>query len=206
MPAKASDGRLRLLRELGAQAVPTWAALESRVDGEHAPGRRRTRREKRLRRRRDRRLDSRRKAALRARPSERRARARRRHPKQRNPGRERVRRRRALAGVGATTALETALRVFVDALTGLSALHNMRDASDPKRQLFKLVHGGLTPDCIIVGLDGIARVVGASRPRSATARLAGTEARTWRPRCFSRTTRPTRAPTSTASASCSGRR
>ena len=46
--------------------------------------------------------------------------------------------------------------------------------SDPKRPLFKLVHGGLTPDCIIVGLDGVARVAGVSRLRSATARLAGT--------------------------------
>ena len=64
----------------------------------------------------------------------------------------------------ATTTLETALRVFVDALTGLSALHDLRDARDAKRQLFKLVHGGLTPDCIVVGLDGVARVVGASRP------------------------------------------
>jgi hypothetical protein len=64
--------------------------------------------------------------------------------------------------------LEAALRVFVDALSGLSALHNLRDAS---RQPLKLVHGGLTPDCIIVGSDGIARVAGASRLRSATARL-----------------------------------
>ncbi len=64
--------------------------------------------------------------------------------------------------------LETALRVFVDALSGLSALNNLRDA---KRQPLKLVHGGLTPDCLIVGSDGVARVIGASRLRSATARL-----------------------------------
>jgi hypothetical protein len=171
---QASDERLRLLRELGTQAVPTWAALESRVDadarlvvveraerdafedGEIADWIR----------------DARRLSALD-------------HP---NVARVRdviIRSRDILVvsefvdGVrwrelGATAALETALRVFVDALTGLSALHNLRDAGDPKRQLFKLVHGGLTPDCIIVGLDGIARVVGASRPRSATARLAGT--------------------------------
>ncbi len=73
----------------------------------------------------------------------------------------------------ASAPLETALRVLVDALTGLSAIHNLRDPGDPKRQLFKLVHSGLTPDCIVVGLDGVSRVVGASRPRSATARLAG---------------------------------
>ncbi len=76
--------------------------------------------------------------------------------------------------LGPTTTLETALRVLVDALTGLGALHGLRDMSDPKRPVFKLVHGGLTPDCIIVGLDGIARVAGVSRLRSATARLAGT--------------------------------
>ena len=66
--------------------------------------------------------------------------------------------------------LEAALRVFVDALAGLSALHNLRDA---KRQPLKLVHGGLTPDCLLVGSDGITRVLGASRLRSASARLPG---------------------------------
>ncbi len=61
-------------------------------------------------------------------------------------------------------ALEIALRVFVDALSGLSAIHNVRDA---KREPLKLVHGGLTTDCIVVGLDGVSRVVAASRLRSA---------------------------------------
>ncbi len=172
--AQASDDRLRLLRELGAQAVPAWAAIESLADastrlvvveraerkafddGEIADWIR----------------DARRLSALD-------------HP---NVARVRdviIRSGEILVvsefvdGVrwrefATTTTLETALRVFVDALTGLSALHNMRDARDAKRQVFKLVHGGLTPDCVVVGLDGIARVVGASRPRSATARLAGT--------------------------------
>ena len=76
--------------------------------------------------------------------------------------------------IAATAMLETALRVVADTLAGLSAIHNLRDPAEPKRQLFRLVHGALTPDCIIVGLDGVARIVGASRPRSATARLAGT--------------------------------
>jgi Protein kinase domain len=169
----ASDERLRLVRELGAQAVPAWAALESQPDasarlvvveraerkafddGEIADWIR----------------DSRRLSALD-------------HP---NVARVRdvlIRSDEILVvsefvdGVrwkefASKTTLETALRVFVDALTGLSALHALRDTRDPRRQLFKLVHGGLTPDCIVVGLDGIARVVGASRPRSATARLAG---------------------------------
>jgi hypothetical protein len=168
---QASDDRLRLLRELGAQAVPAWAAIESLADastrlvvveraqrkafddGEIADWIR----------------DARRLSTLD-------------HP---NVARVRdviIRSGEILVvsefvdGVrwrefATTTTLETALRVFVDALTGLSALHNMRDA---KRQVFKLVHGGLTPDCVLVGLDGVARVVGASRPRSATSRLAGT--------------------------------
>ncbi len=172
--ASEADGRLRLLRELGAQAVPTWAALEEAPgerarlvvveranrsafeDGEIADWVR----------------DARRLSTLD-------------HP---NLARVRdvvIRSREILVvsdfvdGVrwkefGPTTSLETALRVLVDALTGLSGLHNVRDASDPKRPLFKLVHGGLTPDCIIVGLDGVARVAGAARLRSATARLAGT--------------------------------
>jgi serine/threonine protein kinase len=61
-------------------------------------------------------------------------------------------------------SLEIALRVLVDALAGLSAIHNVRDA---KREPMKLVHGGLTADCVVVGTDGVSRVVGASRVRSA---------------------------------------
>jgi len=59
--------------------------------------------------------------------------------------------------------IEIALRVFVDALAGLSAIHNLRDA---KREPLKLVHGGLTADCVVVGMDGISRIVAASRVRS----------------------------------------
>jgi serine/threonine protein kinase len=64
-------------------------------------------------------------------------------------------------------SLEVALRIFVDVLSGLSAIHNLRDA---KREPLKLVHGELTPDCVIVGLDGIARIASACRLHSATAR------------------------------------
>ncbi|HEX8794876.1 MAG TPA: protein kinase [Polyangiaceae bacterium] len=63
--------------------------------------------------------------------------------------------------------LEAALRVLVDVLTGLSAIHNLRDA---KRQPLKLVHGELTPECIVVGTDGVARIVSGARLHSATAR------------------------------------
>lgn len=60
--------------------------------------------------------------------------------------------------------LELILRVFLDVLAGLSALHNLRDA---KRQPLKLVHGELTPECVIVGDDGVTRVVGSCRAKSA---------------------------------------
>lgn len=52
--------------------------------------------------------------------------------------------------------LEIALRAIVDALTGLGALHNLRDA---KQQPMKLVHGELSPATIVLGLDGVARVL-----------------------------------------------
>ncbi len=52
--------------------------------------------------------------------------------------------------------LEIALRAIVDALTGLGAVHNLRDA---KRQPLKLVHGELSPATMLLGLDGVARVL-----------------------------------------------
>jgi eukaryotic-like serine/threonine-protein kinase len=64
-------------------------------------------------------------------------------------------------------SLEVALRVLIDALSGLSALHNLRDA---KREPLKLFHAELTPECIIVSADGVARIVSACRVKSARAR------------------------------------
>lgn len=52
--------------------------------------------------------------------------------------------------------LEIALRVVVDALAGVGALHNLRDA---KQQPMKLAHGEVSPATIVLGLDGIARVL-----------------------------------------------
>ncbi|HEX4448820.1 MAG TPA: protein kinase, partial [Polyangiaceae bacterium] len=76
--------------------------------------------------------------------------------------------------LASTASLETALRVAADTLAGLGALHNLRDAARTPVSLVRgLVHGALTPDCLIVGLDGSTRITGVSRPRSATARLAG---------------------------------
>ncbi len=165
--------RLRLLRELGSQAVPAWAALESTDDGTSRVvvverAKRKAFEEDEIA---DWIRDARRLAAL------------------DHPNVVRVRdvlirsdevlvvsdfvdgvRWSEFAEPATRPPLETALRVFIDALSGLGALHNLRDA---KRQPLKLVHGGLTPDCILVGSEGVARIASASRPRSATARIAG---------------------------------
>jgi serine/threonine protein kinase len=63
--------------------------------------------------------------------------------------------------------LDVLLRVLVDALTGLGALHNLRDV---KRQPLKLVHGELTPANVVVGTDGAARIVHVCRVRATAAR------------------------------------
>lgn len=54
--------------------------------------------------------------------------------------------------------LEIALRVIIDALAGVGALHNLRDA---RQQPMNLAHGELSPATIVFGLDGIARVLHA---------------------------------------------
>jgi len=59
--------------------------------------------------------------------------------------------------------LEIALRLLVDALAGIGALHNLRDA---KQQPMKLAHGELSPATIVFGLDGIARVLHAVSRRA----------------------------------------
>ena len=72
-----------------------------------------------------------------------------------------------LSSITPRPSLEIALRILVDVLSGLSAVHNLRDA---KREPMKLVHGELTPECVVVGPDGVARIVSTCRVRSATAR------------------------------------
>ncbi len=54
--------------------------------------------------------------------------------------------------------LEIALRLLLDVLTGVSALHALRDA---RQQPMKLMHGEISPATILVGLDGVARILHA---------------------------------------------
>ena len=63
--------------------------------------------------------------------------------------------------------LGIALRVMIDVSSGLSALHNLRNAD---QQPLKLVHAELTPRCVLVDLDGVGRVAGTCRLRRAGAR------------------------------------
>ena len=52
--------------------------------------------------------------------------------------------------------LEIALRMIVDVLGGVSAIHNLRDA---RQQPLKLAHGEISPATTVFGLDGVARVL-----------------------------------------------
>ena len=64
--------------------------------------------------------------------------------------------------------LEVVLRVLLDVLTGLTALHAPRGAS-------KVIHGELSTTNVIVGLDGITRIVRWARVRVTGARLVPPE-------------------------------
>ncbi len=54
------------------------------------------------------------------------------------------------------------VRVLIDVLAGLGALHTLRD---PHHQRLKLVHGAITADCVLVGLDGASRLLRTCRIR-----------------------------------------
>jgi serine/threonine-protein kinase len=168
--------RLRLLRPLGVQSVPAWAALDAAGDGGDRGGRlvvadrahRKAFDEVDIA---DWIRDARRLMAL------------------DHPNVARVRdviiradevlvvtdyvdgvRWREFSARTPAPSLEVALRVFVDVLAGLNALHNLRDT---KREPLRLVHGALTPDNVVVGLDGVTRILGSARPRSAATRAGG---------------------------------
>jgi hypothetical protein len=63
--------------------------------------------------------------------------------------------------------LEIALRVLLDVLTGVGALHGLRDAS---QQPMKLTHGELSPSTILVGSDGVGRILHTVARRATDAR------------------------------------
>jgi serine/threonine-protein kinase len=52
-------------------------------------------------------------------------------------------------------SLRIALRILLDAMSGLSALHRARGAGKP----LGFVHGEVTPESIVVGKDGVARLI-----------------------------------------------
>jgi hypothetical protein len=56
-------------------------------------------------------------------------------------------------------------RIFLDVLAGLSALHSLRDGINTPLGLF---HGALCPTNVIIGKDGVARIVSVFRPRPVT--------------------------------------
>jgi eukaryotic-like serine/threonine-protein kinase len=53
-------------------------------------------------------------------------------------------------------------RIFLDVLAGLSALHSVRDGINTPLGAF---HGALCPANIVIGKDGVARLVSVLRPR-----------------------------------------
>jgi eukaryotic-like serine/threonine-protein kinase len=56
--------------------------------------------------------------------------------------------------------LEVMLRLVVDVLEGLGALHDLRDEND---QPIGFVHGGIAPDTVLVADDGVAEIARACR-------------------------------------------
>jgi len=52
--------------------------------------------------------------------------------------------------------LAAQLKVLLDVLSGLNAIHNLRD---PKGTALGALHGDLAPTNIVVGLDGVARLI-----------------------------------------------
>jgi hypothetical protein len=57
-----------------------------------------------------------------------------------------------------------ALRILIDVLTGLAAIHKLKVASGSHRH--KVIHGEVTSANVLVGLDGIARVLRSCRVKS----------------------------------------
>jgi hypothetical protein len=63
--------------------------------------------------------------------------------------------------------IEIALRVLLDVLTGVAALHTLRDAS---QQPMKLIHGEIAPSTVLFGVDGVGRLLHSVTRRAPDAR------------------------------------
>jgi hypothetical protein len=61
----------------------------------------------------------------------------------------------ALMGLDPRPPVEVLLRVVLDVLEGLAALHDLKDE---KGQHLKIVHGSLSPDSVLVADDGVAEI------------------------------------------------
>jgi serine/threonine protein kinase len=64
------------------------------------------------------------------------------------------------AGAARTVPLDASLRILLDVLAGLQALHDM---TDPRGAPLGLAHGNVTPAEIIVGTDGVTRIANVVR-------------------------------------------
>lgn len=58
--------------------------------------------------------------------------------------------------------LPVVVRVLLDVLAGLHALHTLRD---PQNRKLGMAHGAIAPANVVVGRDGVARLVNVLRPR-----------------------------------------
>jgi serine/threonine-protein kinase len=63
---------------------------------------------------------------------------------------------------GATFPLDVFVRILLDVLAGVHAIHGLRDGMNKP---IGAVHGALCPANIVVGRDGVARVINVLRPR-----------------------------------------
>jgi hypothetical protein len=63
--------------------------------------------------------------------------------------------------------LEMVLRFLLDVLAGVGALHGLRDS---RQQPMKLTHGEISPATILIGVDGVARVLHSIARRAPEAR------------------------------------
>ena len=81
---------------------------------------------------------------------------------------------RAATKRGSPVPLGAQLRIFLDALAGLHAAHELTDG---KGELLSLVHRDVSPQNILVGSDGIARITdfGVARARSRITTTKGHE-------------------------------